>query len=253
MSIRLLTYNVRYATLDSGDEGWAERRDGVAGVIRFHAPDLVCLQEVWAEQLSDLRARLPGYTWVHAETSSGEHTPIGYRADRFAVDDIAVFSLSETPSDTHAMDWDTAVPRVTTAATVADVDGDAELRVVNTHLDHDSERARRRGAALLADRVGDRDGPTVLAGDLNCGPGDLPYRTLIDDGGFRAARALARHPHGPETTYNDFERPQPGRRLDHVLVDGIEVARFGVLADLDDRGRYPSDHFAVLADLDVTA
>jgi endonuclease/exonuclease/phosphatase family metal-dependent hydrolase len=123
------------------------------------------------------------------------------------------------------------------------------VRVVNTHLDHESERARRRGAALLADRFGDRDGVTVLAGDFNCGTADAPYRTLTDDGGFRPARELADDTHGPLTTFNDFEAPQSGERLDHVLVDGVAVDRFGVLADLDDRGRYPSDHFAVLADL----
>ncbi|PSQ35279.1 hypothetical protein BRD11_02740 [Halobacteriales archaeon SW_12_69_24] len=63
------------------------------------------------------------------------------------------------------------------------------------------------------------------------------------------ARELADNTHGPLTTFNDFEAPQSGERLDHVLVDGVAVDRFGVLADLDDRGRYPSDHFAVLADL----
>jgi len=254
MSLRLLTYNVRYSTLDSGDDVWAERRDGVASVIRFHDPDVVCLQEVWRDQLSDLEARLPAYAWVHAETSSGEHTPIGYRPDRVTVRDSEVFSLSESPRDLHAMDWDTTVPRVTTAARLAAAAPDAELLVANTHLDHDGERARRRGASLLADRLGDRAGPTVVAGDLNSGPSDPPCRTLTD-AGFRAARALAEHPHGPLTTYNDFEAPQPGNRLDYVLVDADDVAvdRFGVLADLDARGRFPSDHFPVLADLDLTA
>jgi endonuclease/exonuclease/phosphatase family metal-dependent hydrolase len=288
MSIRLLSYNVRYSTLDSGDDVWAERRDGVASVIRFHAPDVVCLQEVWEDQLSDLRDRLPAYAWVHADTASGEHTPIGYRPDRVTVRDSDAFSLSETPGDLHAMDWDTTVPRVTTTAGLdaAATDRAADrrevaerassegqkvprtvrtaaegrreqtaeprgraVRVVNTHLDHESERARRRGAALLADRFGDRDGVTVLAGDFNCGTADAPYRTLTDDGGFRPARELADDTHGPLTTFNDFEAPQSGERLDHVLVDGVAVDRFGVLADLDDRGRYPSDHFAVLADL----
>ncbi len=253
MPVRLLTYNVRYATLDSGDDVWRERRDGVAGLIRFHDPDVVCLQEVWADQFADLRTRLPAYGWVHAETSSGEHTPIGYRAERFEVRDREVFSLSETPEDLHAMDWETTVPRVSTAARLVESGTDADLLVANTHLDHDSDEARRRGAGLLADRFGDRAGPTVLAGDLNSGPEDPPYRTLTAEAGFRAARSLADHPHGPETTFNDFEAPQPGQRLDYVLVDGADVGRFGVLTDLDDRALYPSDHFAVLADIELPA
>lgn len=254
MPLRLLTYNVRYATLDSSPNTWTERRDGVASVVRFHDPDVVCLQEVWQDQLADLEARLPAYDWVHAETSSGEHTPIGYRTDRLSAVDHEVFSLSETPEDLHAMDWKTTVPRVTTATRLRDSRSDGAVVVANTHLDHESEAARRRGATLLAERFGDRDAPTVLAGDLNSGPDDRPYQTLTGDGPFRDARTLAADPHGPVTTFNDFVEPQPGDRLDYVFVDdSIAVRRFGVLADLDDRALYPSDHFAVLADLDVTA
>lgn len=65
-----------------------------------------------------------------------------------------------------------------------------------------------------------------------------------------AHRSLADHPHGPRTTFYDFEAPQPGERLDSVLVDGaaVGVDRFGI-PDLDERRRYPSDHFPVRADL----
>ncbi|WP_254839080.1 endonuclease/exonuclease/phosphatase family protein [Natronomonas marina] len=250
MSIRLLTYNVRYATLDGDPNAWPERRDGVASLVRFHRPDVVCLQEVWETQLADLEARLPGYEWVSERTSSGEHTPVGYRADRLSVLDREVFSLSETPEDLHAMDWETTVPRVTTAARFRDAETGAAVVVASTHLDHDSERARREGAALLADRFGDRP-PAVVAGDFNCTPDDRPYRTMTE-AGFRDARAVADAPHGPETTFNDFEHPQEGKRIDHVFVsDDVDVGRFAVLADLDDRGLYPSDHFAVLADLEL--
>ncbi|PSP47413.1 hypothetical protein BRC75_09800 [Halobacteriales archaeon QH_7_69_31] len=79
-----------------------------------------------------------------------------------------------------------------------------------------------------------------------------PYRTRhrpqhVHSG---ARRSLADHPHGPRTTFNDFEAAQPGERVDYVLAGAaVGVDRFGVLADLDDRGRYPSDHFPVRADL----
>ena len=250
MVVRLLTYNVRYAALDTGVNAWPERRDGVAGLVRFHEPDVVCLQEVRGTQLADLRERLPAYGWVSEPVSSGEHTPVGYRVDRLSVVDEAAFSLSETPGDLHAMDWESAVPRVTTEARFRDAAGGEEFAVASTHLDHDSEAARRRGASLLVDRFGDRPVPTVVAGDFNCTPAAEPYRTMTDDGGFRDARADATDPHGPETTFNDFEGPQAGRRIDHAFVsEDVAVEQFGVLADLDARGLHPSDHFAVLADL----
>lgn len=249
-TLRVCSYNVRYAGLDVEEDAWERRRDGVASLLRFHDPDVVCLQEVWQEQLPDLAERLPAYEWVRSGASNGEHTPIGYRAERLSTVDESAFSLSETPADLDAYDWDAAIPRVTTRATLEDGGTGERLAVVCTHFDHQSPEARRRSADLLADRLRDRSLPTVLAGDLNCTPADDPYGTLTD-AGFRDAREAAADPHGPEETFNDFEAPQPGERIDHVLVDGFDVERFGVLADLDGRARYPSDHFAVVADLTV--
>lgn len=248
MTVRLLSYNVRYAGLDTGENAWERRRDGVAGVVRFHGPDIVCLQEVWQDQLPDLRERLPAYEWVGTRSSGGEHTPVGYRPDRFEPLEEAAFSLSETPADLTAYDWGAAIPRVTTVVTLRDADAGGRVSVVDTHFDHESEAARDRSADLLVDRLGDRSPPTVVAGDLNCTPEGRPHRTLVD-AGFEDARVAADAPHGPETTFNDFEAPQAGERIDHVLVDGPGVERFGVLADLDARGRYPSDHFPLLVEL----
>ena len=252
MGLRLLTYNVRYATLDTGENAWERRRDGVASLVRFHDPDVVCLQEVWQNQLEDVRERLSGYEWAFERTSSGEHTPVGYRAERFDALETEAFSLSETPADLHAMDWGTTVPRVTTAVRLSAPDADAFV-VASVHLDHDSPTARERGASLLADRFGDRGDPTVVAGDFNCTPDDPPYRTMTETAGLRDARDVAPAPHGPEATYNDFEAPQRGRRLDHVFLNGFDVRRFGVLTDRDSRGLYPSDHFAVLAEFEFPA
>ncbi|PSQ32628.1 hypothetical protein BRD05_09930, partial [Halobacteriales archaeon QS_9_70_65] len=194
MGLRLLSYNVRYATLDDGPDAWSERRDGVADLVRSAAPDVVCFQEVWETQFEDLADRLPDYAWVRERTSSGEHTPVAYRTDRLSVVDREVFSLSETPSDRHAMDWETTVPRVTTAARLRG--DDAAFVAASTHLDHGSERARRRGATLLAERFGDRPVPTVMAGDFNCTPADPPYRAMTE-AGFRDARDDADASAGP--------------------------------------------------------
>lgn len=249
MTVSFLSYNVRYAELDVGEHAWDERRDGVASLVRFHDPDVVCLQEVWRGQLPDLRERLPDYEWAGERVLDGEHTPVGFRPERFTLEDEGVFSLSETPEDPTAFGWDSTIPRVTTEATLRDEAAALSFGVVNTHFEHAGERARSESADLLARRVADRPEPTVLAGDLNCRPGEGPYETLAD-AGLRDARAVAAAPHGPETTFNDFEAPQPGDRIDHVFLEGaVDVERFGVLADLDRRSLYPSDHFAILADL----
>jgi endonuclease/exonuclease/phosphatase family metal-dependent hydrolase len=245
MSVSVLSYNVRYAAVDSGEDVWPKRRDGVASVIRFHAPDVVCLQEVWLDQLDDLRARLPDYEWVAHEVHKGEHTPIGYRPERFVVADEDALSLSETPDQPDAIGWDATIPRVTTTAVLEETATGEAFRVVSTHFDHEHPTARRESARLLADRFADGALPTLLAGDFNATPDDDPYRILAE-AGLRDAREVADTPHGPETTFNGFEAAKPGKRIDHVFVsEGVAIERFGIRTDLDSRGLYPSDHFAL--------
>ncbi|WP_255149631.1 endonuclease/exonuclease/phosphatase family protein [Halorarius halobius] len=246
MAVTLLSFNVRYSGLDTGDRAWERRRDAVASVVARATPDVLCLQEVWRGQLTDLRERLPDYAWVGRSVAGGEHTPVGYDADRFALDDWGAFGLSETPEAPERPGWDAALPRVTTWARLWD--GDRSLTAVSTHFDHEGERARRESADLLADWVTDREEPVALAGDLNCEPHDPPHARLVDEGPLAdAGRTDGAASSVP--TFTDFGGPDGGRRLDYVLLtDELRVERFDVL-DARPDGGYPSDHDPVVVDL----
>ncbi|WP_418283731.1 endonuclease/exonuclease/phosphatase family protein [Halorubrum sp. DTA46] len=289
-AIRVLSYNVRYASRDDHHDAWHDRRDAVGRLVRFHRPDVAAFQEPLPEQRSDLRERLPGYEFVGRGRNpggDGEGCPIAVRTDRWKVVDDDTFWLSETPAEPSS-DWDAAHPRIATWARVrvAPDDGDdartdggnprQELLVVNTHFDHVSARARRESARLLRERLPKlADGatgesnpplPVVLVGDFNCTSGSEPHRILLGDdpeadpkdptGDDRLAlhgaaeNAVLRH--GPKTSLTDFVHLIDGRRIDHALVSaGVDVEAFATLTDRDDRGRYPSDHLPILARLDV--
>jgi endonuclease/exonuclease/phosphatase family metal-dependent hydrolase len=277
--IRVLSYNVRYANRGDHHDAWHDRRDAVGRLVRFHRPDIAAFQEPLPEQRDDLRERLPAYEFVgrgRGADGEGEGCPIGVRSERWEVVDGDTFWLSETP-DEPSTGWDASHPRIATWARVRARDGDAALRVVNTHFDHVSARARRESARLLRERLPetatadatgggrDRATPLVLVGDLNCAPGSEPHRILVgDESGagdnapsgdalaLRDAAAAAGLRHGPETSLTDFARLIDGRRIDHALVSPeLSVEAFATLADRDDRGRYPSDHLPILARLSV--
>ncbi|QWC19164.1 endonuclease/exonuclease/phosphatase family protein [Halorubrum sp. 2020YC2] len=267
-AIRVLSYNVRYANRGDHHDAWHDRRDAVGRLVRFHRPDVAAFQEPLPEQREDLRERLPGYEFVgrgRGTDGEGEGCPIAVRSDRFDVVDSDTFWLSETPEE-PSTGWDASHPRIATWARVRAVDGGydaddhggATLRVVNTHFDHVSARARREAARLLRERIpetrtgntGDRDGaaPVVLVGDLNCTPGSDPHRILVGDeresdgeaaegdgeaaesdgdaagattgdrAALRDAAAAADLRHGPATSLTDFARLIDGRRIDHALV-----------------------------------
>lgn len=253
--LRVASYNVRYAGLDAGRLDWSVRRDGVASLVRDIDPDVLAVQEVWMDQLPDLRDRLPGYDWVAFPDRNGEHTPIAVRRRRVAVASAGAFGLAPG-GDREVTAWDAAIPRTVTHATLRDrrapAPPDADGRTVavfSVHLDHAGERARLEGARLVRDRV--PDGPVVVAGDLNCQTGSPPYEALTAD--LTDARLAAHERDGPDRTYVGFDADDgvsgdpAARRIDHVLVRGCAVERYRVVPH--DADAPASDHFPVVADV----
>jgi endonuclease/exonuclease/phosphatase family metal-dependent hydrolase len=57
-SVNVLSFNIRYNNPDDGEHAWPNRKGMVASVFRFHAADLIGMQEVLRSQIDDLTAQL---------------------------------------------------------------------------------------------------------------------------------------------------------------------------------------------------
>lgn len=254
--VRVMSFNIRYDNPGDGLDAWPNRRDRVAGLIRFHGADLAGLQEALRSQIDDLEARLPDYDWIGVGRTDGadegEFTPIFYRADRFSVQDQGNFWLSETPDVPGSKSWDAALERIATWAIFEDSASGIQFFALNTHFDHIGETARENSAALLVEMIDSlaRDLPVVFTGDINTGPDSPPYKVITAS--FRdALHATEQEHYGPTSTWNGFEAIQPDRRIDFVFVnDAFRVIKHGILSDTWD-GRFPSDHLPVLAEVVV--
>jgi endonuclease/exonuclease/phosphatase family metal-dependent hydrolase len=265
--IRVMTFNARVHVPEDGKDTWPERAEGVVRLVRYHAPDVVCFQELAPHQYDFVREELAGYDWIGAGrrdgAGNGEHVPVGVDPERFRVSDHGTFWLSEMPDEPGTVGWDARYPRIVTRVSLAApaTDGDTPsgdsapsetLHVANTHFDHEGEQARAESARVVRDRLADLDGPTVLLGDFNCEPDSDPYRRLVADTETRTftdARGLAAEgPLGPENTFHEFTG-DPTIRIDHVFVRDCGVRRHATLADRIGDDSYPSDHFPVVADL----
>lgn len=257
--LRVLSFNVRYDNPADGPNAWPHRAERVAGLIRFHAPDVAGLQEALVHQVNELAERLDGYGWVGVGrddgAEEGEFSPIFYRVERLRLVEHGTWWLSETPHVPGSRGWDAALPRIATWAVFEDREGGPELLVVNAHFDHRGEAARRESARLVRAKLAERaEGrPAILTGDLNAEPGSAPLRVLTGCGPssrcLRDARVVAARRYGPEGTYYGFAvTGDTGPRIDYVLgtVD-LQVVRHAHLTD-SEAGFYPSDHLPVLAD-----
>lgn len=245
--LRIVTFNLRYNTPADGENAWPNRREQVVELLADIDADLLALQEVLPNQFSYLREQLPRYGWFgegRERDGTGEHVPVGYRADRFDRDDAGVFWLSSTP-DEPSVGWDGDCPRL---ATWVNLNGnESDIHFLSTHLDHKGERARSNGAAMIAERVSGQSRPVLVAGDFNATPESAPLQRLTAKG-LSDTRQSATSVVGPIGTYHGFDG-DPQHRIDYVFgSESIQVRR--VETHVTDPP-HPSDHFPVVVDVEL--
>lgn len=243
--LQIATLNLRYATPQDGGNAWSNRKEQVVDHLRDIDADVVALQEALPEQFSYLRERFPEYSWFgrgRDGTENSEHVPVGYRTDRFDRVDAGAFWLSRTPNE-PSVGWDGSCPRL---ATWIDLDdGQTLFRFLSTHLDHEGERARVKGADLIADHVRQCPFASIVAGDFNASPESEPLSRLTTDALCDAQRT-AETVSGPDGTFHGFDG-DPRERIDYVLVSEQFQVRTAKTIGTDQP--HPSDHFAVVVDV----
>lgn len=260
--LTVMSFNLRYDNPADGVNAWPNRRDRVAGVIRFHGAQVVGVQEALAGMLRDLDTRLPGYARVGVGRTDGvargEFSAILYDSTRVEALASGTFWLSPTPDVVGSRGWDAALERIATWARFRDRVTGCTWVHVNTHFDHVGDSARVESARLIRRRLGAlaEGRPLTMTGDFNANPSHPAYAALtrgtLPDGSrpLRDALDVTVTPHfGPLSTWNAFKEIEPDRRIDFVFVsDGVRVLRHGILSDRWD-GRFLSDHLPVVAAL----
>ena len=266
MTLRVMTWNLwwRFGP-------WQARRPAIVDTIRATNPDVLCLQEVWAEPGGNtLASSLADELGYHAVSSA----PIG-RSDVGFTNAV----LARWPSELLA---DEALPRSggspghrrVVVASVATPWG--SWPIASTHLDHrfdDSEVRRLQCRRLLELAAGWRGDPTVdlpvvLGADLNAVPDSAEVGMVTGRqhglAGIVFSDAWEQVGDGPGDTWRR-ENPYtadsawPNRRIDYVLVSWPRPKPIGnpVLAalvgtgpiDVDGEAVWASDHAGIVVEI----
>jgi endonuclease/exonuclease/phosphatase family metal-dependent hydrolase len=272
ITCRAVTWNLWWRFGD-----WQRRFEVIATVLAETAPDVVGLQEVWARgevNAAGLLARRLGLNWAwvpspHPETWQGR---IGDSSLSFG---NAVLSRWPVAGVAHA-----DLPGPASGAPdgrrvlLAALDTPAgRLPFFTTHLSSFLGRSAlrcaqvRRVAEFVAEHSSADGLPPVVTGDLNAVPESDEVRLLE---GFLTEPAVPgqmladawRHaPPGDRGVTWSRANPNvaatgtPDARMDYVLVGtgAVRVAGVRVTGDRPRGGVWPSDHAAVVADLQLGA
>jgi endonuclease/exonuclease/phosphatase family metal-dependent hydrolase len=261
-SHKILTCNVRVDAAADGKtgNGWADRRDLCAEVMRGQRADVICLQECQEVHFKYLKSRLPEFETFAQCKPDAHGNPLNailFSRARYELVSAGGFWLSEKPHVAGSKSWDSAEARFVNWVQLRERGAGKEFRVWNTHLDHIGQVAREKGAELIvqAGAALPSGFPQLLTGDFNANAAH-PAIKLVAAGGWTDTYSAVHGPEDPGYTFHGFLGPnygeqkfkgKPGTRIDWiwcrgpVKVLGAEVIREGR------NGRYPSDHYFMSA------
>lgn len=256
LKLCVATYNLRFAS-SQRPNSWAQRRPVMRECLRQLAPDLIGTQEGLLAQLKDIAADLPEFDWIGTGRDGGdrgEFMAIFYRRDRFTPLATNHFWLSDTPEVVASSTWGNNCKRMVTWVRFRERDSRREFYFFNTHLDHEVEAARQKGAQLIRERVAAlKTGlPLLLTGDFNSAAGrSRAHDILVKEGGFADTWPAAKtRVNESFNSFNGFQPPkQNGSRIDWILTSGPVTVEHAEIVTFAKAGQFPSDHFPVTARL----
>lgn len=251
-SFKVMTLNIRNGTLDSDQNRWENRLPLVVEILERYEPEIIGWQEMLDFQRGAILDEIPEYESYgrgRDRGDVGEGCFIFYRPGRLEFQEGGTFWLSETPDDRGSIGWDAAVSRICTWVRFRDLETDRMFYFYNAHFDNEGIIARLESAKLVLERIEARTYPypVILTGDFNSGEGSEPI-LLLDDSLVDTFDIV--HTEDEDAgTYNGFAGAVNGEKIDYIYADsGFDVIDSEVIRDAID-GRYPSDHFPVLAEI----
>ncbi|MCX5806748.1 MAG: endonuclease/exonuclease/phosphatase family protein [Proteobacteria bacterium] len=272
LSLNIMSFNIRRGTAKDGRNHWIFRQNLVHEMLKRYHPDILGLQEAMDFQITALHSMLPGYEMVGIGSlggNKGMHTAIFFNAARFSLSDEGTFWLSDTPDIPGSKGWGNILPRTCTWARLVDRDSGQAFYFYNTHLDHLSQRSRKKSVVLLAQYIHTRSfsDPFILMGDFNARERSVPIQFLKGKVHMNMkAKGMVLNPtplldtfrlqypnHRHTVTFHGFRRFFFRFRLDYIFVPSSIRVQDTIIIQLRWKKRYPSDHFPLLARIDIPA
>jgi endonuclease/exonuclease/phosphatase family metal-dependent hydrolase len=256
--VKVMSYNIRLDLKSDGENWWEKRKDKVAGLLNYYEADFIGLQEVVHNQLLYLKDSLSGYNFIGVARDdgkeAGEYSCIFYKTDKYTVVEQSTFWLSPTP-DMPSKGWDAALNRVCTYGLFKNNQTKKLVWVFNTHFDHIGKIARLESAKLIVKKINElntKKYPVIVSGDFNSKPDAEPAQYMMAN--LQNSRSISKLVYGSADTWNAFKfNEKPEGCIDYIFVskdEHISVSKFATITDSYDM-KYPSDHFPVLATINI--
>jgi len=268
--MKIMTFNIRYGTASDGENSWEHRQPLLIDCLKKYQPDILGIQEALKFQVDSIIVAFPhwksfGLGRYHTiyipdrphKSMSGESCTIFYDTTKFKLIKHGTFWHSDTPEVPGSITWGNTLPRITTWGILENLEKLKRIVVLNTHF-HGGEPYVNNTANLNMLKWREIAGsmPTIFIGDFNQVPKSDVHELFCGKtgpsdirGNFIDCWQAANKTEENAGTGHSYTGTKSGTRIDWILtttdfvVGNIEIIYY------KKNGRYPSDHYPVLANL----
>jgi endonuclease/exonuclease/phosphatase family metal-dependent hydrolase len=255
--LRVMSFNLRVATIFDIQNHWEFRKAKAVAAIRNFNPDILGTQECENVHADYLKASLPDYGFVgvgrNDGKTSGEMCGLFYKKQTLEKLAEGHFWLSKTPQVPGSKSFGSWFTRMCTWVKLKHTQTGQIIFAFDTHLDSNSSNAREKQAELLRQKIQEiaGDAPVVLTGDFNTGDLSAPYTQLVGPhsgialtltDAFRATHTARGKQEG---SFHGFHGGKSGERIDWILASSALLPVSAAIDYASCANGYVSDHYPV--------
>ncbi len=239
---------------------WTDRRALIGTMIRNSNAAIVGVQEMIPSMREDIKKLLTSDYSIRGlgrnKSLGDEQSAIILKNDDVTVSFDKTFWLSKHPEKNGSRAYYAFFPRICTVCEVYVKEFNCKIRVFNTHFDHICGMARNLSVRIILQymhRLNQIEKlPIILMGDLNARPDSRPIRMLSENFHDYPDIHLTSVWHSVDTsqigsTYHGFKGKTTGRPIDYIFVSDEFVIDEAYIDRTNFDGRYPSDHYPLIA------
>lgn len=264
---KIMTCNIRITGLEEDapypERTWEVRKDYCVNTILKRQPDFFCLQEAIYDSYEYFKKKCKKYTsygFVGPEMdpyTEGYHligkNPIFFRTDKFEFVSSGCYWLSDEPLIGGSMSWGTTRARHCNWVRLKDKKTGKEMRIINVHLDHKSDSARREQIKIVLNECAQyaQDFPQIICGDFNAGIKHAPIKYIHAQEGwsemYEDIHGKGEYGYTCHAFLGDKRQSKSNNRIDFIFHHGkVETKSCEVVTDHIGK-MYPSDHYFIEA------
>ena len=256
--LKILSFNLKTDTIiTKKSKKWEQRIKYIKEILHTLDYDILGTQELPLNKFNDLSLYLKNYYAFglarNDKSLKDELSAIFISKKRFNIISEQTFWLSNTPNDIGSKLKLSIYPRICTLALLEDKQTNKHILFANTHLDHLLPRTRKNQIKQLINIINEYKGNTnpliFITGDFNTTIKSNAIKYLLDS----TLNIKSVYNKDTFNTIHFFKGKvnNNSEPIDHIFVDNRTTIIDYNIINYDIDGVYPSDHFPVIATINI--